>query len=399
MKRVCWHWRVPHWKDGNVLIGKNEHHPSPDTITQIKELRAEKNILETLVQGTAVETKNEVQLNLWQPTDPDFLLDDWKALSPLHVNPSTKMEYRRKRKRTERATRTQQDRDIRSRPAGQRILWEFFHEAFWNAHAKGQPTFYSVWNEERTRRRFWSAWLGMKRGMNDFNLTTLRRVFALKFSQPTSFPPSVALDIFETFRARHVLDFCHGFGGRLLGFLASTCGESYVGIDPNPLLQPMCESMMKWAVQNESKTKKTVQLIQGRAEDKESYDSIADKQWRADLILTSPPYFDTEMYNDADPEQSSSKYTTLERWQNEFLFPSLHLAVTRCLRKPGGHLLINFKQMKQWKINVANNMCRYIEQELGLERLSDYHLRLGRRVGRHHTNKINQEIIFTFKLK
>lgn len=77
MEQICWWWR-----EGGGIIGKNAHHPSFHTIAQIKELRKqEETALETLIKGTSVETPNEVKINLWQSTDSDFLLADWKALS------------------------------------------------------------------------------------------------------------------------------------------------------------------------------------------------------------------------------------------------------------------------------------------------------------------------------
>ena len=122
--------------------------------------------------------------------------------------------------------------------------------------------------------------------------------------------PTAAKAIYNFFQPRLALDFCAGWGGRLLGALASQ--TKYVGIDPNTLSvqgnQKMLDMVRKVTRQNYDAT-----LIQGCAED-----LLGKNTWRPDLIFTSPPYFDVEKYSD-EPTQSYLRYPTVDSWYEQFL--------------------------------------------------------------------------------
>lgn len=78
-----------------------------------------------------------------------------------------------------------------------------------------------------------------------------------------------------------IVDYSAGFGGRLLG--AMSCNRKYIGIDP--LTAPELEKMIKFFDFKDCK------LIHGGSE---NYCNISNC---ADLIWSSPPFFQTEIYS------------------------------------------------------------------------------------------------------
>jgi tRNA1(Val) A37 N6-methylase TrmN6 len=149
----------------------------------------------------------------------------------------------------------------------------------------------------------------------------------------SNFRPTAAKAIYGRFvdHEASVLDFSAGFGGRLLGALAS--GRSYVGIEPDQ--------------RNITGMRKTVdilraldlldhrpRLLRGCAEDVMPQLPSASFS----LVFSSPPYFSRERYTD-HATQSYVRFETFEAWTNGFL----RIAIRESARvlKARGRLLLN----------------------------------------------------------
>jgi hypothetical protein len=142
---------------------------------------------------------------------------------------------------------------------------------------------------------------------------------------PGEFPVDLARSLIDEFcpPGGRVLDPCHGWGGRMLGFLLSKAG-TYHGFDTDPLtvngVQAMFDDLHSYA-----DGKRAASLVCHPFED-------AKLKQDYDFALTSPPYFDTEKYG--GPESSWRRYKTFETWVDGFYRPLLTKAA-RAL-KPGG---------------------------------------------------------------
>jgi hypothetical protein len=133
---------------------------------------------------------------------------------------------------------------------------------------------------------------------------------------PFNFRPGFALLLLRRFGfdGATVLDTSAGYGGRLIGFFASSC-STYIGIDPATetmrgnarLVEELCP-----------KTKR-VELIKQPAEDVDASALPA-----CDVAITSPPYFSKERYSDEET-QSWKRYPKSEEWREGFLVPMLAL--------------------------------------------------------------------------
>lgn len=146
----------------------------------------------------------------------------------------------------------------------------------------------------------------------------------------SNFRPGFALSLYREFAGpgSTVLDTSTGYGGRLVGFLASDAA-TYIGIDPSTLTHAGNVRMV-----DELGAHKHVELINEPAEDVDAA-LLAE---RCDFAFTSPPYFVKEHYAD-EPTQSFVRYGDATTWRDRFLLPMLEL--THTALRAGCHALIN----------------------------------------------------------
>lgn len=186
--------------------------------------------------------------------------------------------------------------------------------------------------------------------------------------QPCSnFRPGVALHYYRRYckSGAAVLDTSTGYGGRLVGFLASGLAGRYVGIDPN---RETHVGNMRLAA--DLGFAKAVELHCLPAEDVD----VKVLRNRCDFALTSPPYFNKERYSD-DPTQSWVRYPTADEWQEGFLRPTLQLQFAALKR--GAISVINIDDVKIR--NVVHRLTEWtktLAADAGFELIDEERLRL-----------------------
>tara|TARA_B110000046_G_scaffold71239_1_gene79159 strand:+ start:807 stop:1916 length:1110 start_codon:yes stop_codon:yes gene_type:complete len=119
-----------------------------------------------------------------------------------------------------------------------------------------------------------------------------------------------------------VYDYSMGYGGRLLGTLASNMRYNYVGIDPNTETFEYLNylnSLIKSSIGS------TGELHCSTSEEYEPED--------IDLAFSSPPYFNLEKYSDEDT-QCMVRYKTLDEWFDGYVTPSIQ-QIHRGLNREG----------------------------------------------------------------
>jgi hypothetical protein len=168
-----------------------------------------------------------------------------------------------------------------------------------------------------------------------------------------NFRPGFALFIYRKYLKTPgvILDTSHGYGGRLVGFMASR-HLRYVGIDPNQQTSEACQKMV-----DDLGFGSRVNLIRKPAEDVK-----AKEVGKVDLCFTSPPYWCKEHYCN-DPTQSWVRYPGEDDWVRGFLIPTLRLQFA-CLR-PGGYAIMNIADVKV-KDYLAPLVKRAVESALSV---------------------------------
>jgi 16S rRNA G966 N2-methylase RsmD len=127
--------------------------------------------------------------------------------------------------------------------------------------------------------------------------------------------PQMAKMVVTNLGATRVLDPCAGWGGRMLGSVAA--GAEYVAFEPNTETYESLLKLIKFLGIEDK-----VRIIKDSALEMDKYD-IGE----FDLILTSPPYFDLEVYSHEDT-QSIKGCDTYSMWVNNFLKPLIELSIS-----------------------------------------------------------------------
>jgi DNA modification methylase len=132
----------------------------------------------------------------------------------------------------------------------------------------------------------------------------------------------IAKAVLCRYPSKVMLDFTMGWGGRLVAACAMNLQE-YIGIDLNTNLKPLYEKMKK-TLNSLSDTKMSLHFKDAATFDYSKLDY--------DLVLTSPPYYNVEIYNKND-------VMTEQEWKDKFYIP----AFTNTFKhlKKGGHYCLN----------------------------------------------------------
>lgn len=160
----------------------------------------------------------------------------------------------------------------------------------------------------------------------------------MQFGYVGYFRPMIAKYIFSTYSRRgRVVDFCAGWGGRLIGALATPAVVSYVGIDSNTKMAASYTCIQKIA--RKGGVSKSVRILHQPAESV-NFSTVG----KYDCVFTSPPYFGIEKYNKMPDYQSH------EDWIQRFLFTTLKSICSSI--DSDGYVCINIRQEKTEKAMV-----------------------------------------------
>jgi 16S rRNA G966 N2-methylase RsmD len=166
-----------------------------------------------------------------------------------------------------------------------------------------------------------------------------KEVYNICISAINIFRPLMAMELYTRFKPTSVLDFTCGWGGRLIG--ASVLNiANYIGIDSNKNLMEPYQKMTEFLKSQGTKTN-----IQLYFEDALNIDYSTLKY---DMVFTSPPYYNLEMYSH-QPEVSNGekekkkKKNSFKIQMNENFYKPLFQKTYEHL-EPGGIYALNINQ-------------------------------------------------------
>ena len=178
----------------------------------------------------------------------------------------------------------------------------------------------------------------------------IREIIWKKKYEATNFKVSLATGIYIYFNAKRILDISAGWGDRLIAAIGHQA-ERYLAFDPNERLRV-----------GHSKIQETFQADPKRYTVRYQPFETADiGNEKFDLIFTSPPYFDLEVYDtnvSTATNQSISQYNGFEKWLVSFLFRSLlnawkHLEV-------GGNMVIHISDFDSGRKTIVEPMVMFV---------------------------------------
>ena len=195
----------------------------------------------------------------------------------------------------------------------------------------------------------------------------------------TKYRAKVAKTIVRYFAAQRVLDPCAGWGGRMLGAIAA--GAAYVGCDPDPRTAAGLRNILAdLSIPATFATRATV--IEKPCE-KALVENLHTMEL-FDMILTSPPYFNLELYTAG--EQSTVMHPTWDSWVAGWLKPVILGCLARL--KEGGVSCWSVKDFRTDKAYGLVAAVTAIHKEAGFTLIKTIKMQ---GVGRMGINRINDE--------
>ena len=138
----------------------------------------------------------------------------------------------------------------------------------------------------------------------------------------TVYSPIMTKTIIQTLDCKTVFDPCIGWGGRMLGSVCNSYEEikyKYTGCEPNVKTYQKLKELESFILETDKNVKKDdIEIINEPVESVISSPEFENRVF--DCCLTSPPYFDLEIYSDED-SQSINTFSTYESWLDNFIEP------------------------------------------------------------------------------
>ena len=187
------------------------------------------------------------------------------------------------------------------------------------------------------------------------------------YKMATTYMPEYAKSIYEYFAPEIVLDPCAGWGDRMMAASTVSTIQQYIGFDPNEQLRAGYIEIMNLSgaqhIGDNPLAFSNQYLIHSIPFEHNQLESNS-----VDLVFTSPPFFDYEIYNSTNPQYSN--------WIDEFYIP-LFRESCRCV-KPNKYVVMYIENtccgnIDKFLTTQVETVCDLTLQfKIGCERITDY---------------------------
>lgn len=229
--------------------------------------------------------------------------------------------------------------DARSKP-GHKIL-DSYMTHFWNVtNHKGVSVRNCMTQEQLEKALFQNIMMHSTPYPSE-----IRRMLIMTsgLSNVTKYRTVTAKAIVQHFGAKRVFDPCVGWGGRMLGTLSAGEDTYYTGCEPDTnTSDALMQILNDTAIPSEATDRAVIWN-----EPVEKVLPLLTETF--DMILTSPPYFNLELYTTG--EQSTVQYKTWDEWRTKWLKPVI-LGCLLLLKEDGVSCwsVKNFRSDKQYPL-------------------------------------------------
>ena len=214
---------------------------------------------------------------------------------------------------------------------GNPFLYHFQFKNLLNCRREKGKTIYDIWNDPEEQKKL----IENTRKRNRGGRTAAGNVyecFRINLGSIVMFKSTTAKYLYRKYGASHVLDPTAGWGGRMLG--AWALDIDYTGIDTNTELKPAYDGMIDFLNKEQEFDRELFETQTSQL--KMIFKSCLDVDFSEipyDMVLTSPPYINLELYEHMEPWQSD------EAFYKDFFLPLFE----KCLKhiKIGGNVCFN----------------------------------------------------------
>jgi len=181
----------------------------------------------------------------------------------------------------------------------------------------------------------------------NLDIKSIRDVMFESVKFCNNFRVSVAVKLFEIFRAKIILDPSAGWGDRLLAAIGHGA-DVYVGVDPNDDMHPCYQKMITSLV--DIKKQQDFIMI------KDGFETAIIPKYDYDLVFTSPPFFDLEEYSTSSKD-SHNAHPTVDDWFNNFLLVLIKKSYENLTY--GGHFVLYIAESTN--TNYIDRMVKFTD--------------------------------------
>ena len=250
---------------------------------------------------------------------------------------------------------------------GNPTLYYYQFRVLLNCRREGKKLLKEVFDDKEEIKKLWDETIKRNRRDKDplCSATDVYECFRINRGAIVLFKSSTAKYIYKLFGATSVLDPTAGWGGRMLG--AAALGIKYFGCDTNTNLRPGYNAMIK------DLDIKNCSMYWGSCL---NYDF---SKLDYDIVLTSPPYINMEIY------EGSSLYENNDKFYKEFLIPLMD----KCFKhlKSGGAMCFNISP-RMFKDLMTYDVCWGDKQP-------HHKIDLRQQLGKNHVTK-SQDFIYVW---
>ena len=257
-----------------------------------------------------------------------------------------------------------------------------FHPHIWESQAYKMKSPMQAYSNDKDLKKAIKLAIEMNFSLKPNSvLNMLRKVNGTQVC--SNFRPAVAKTIYQRYyRGKGaVLDPSMGYGGRLLGFIASGIPAQYVGVDPS---KKTCDGNERLSSFFGGNTK----LINAPFEDVD-----LSQYPRFSFAFTSPPYFTKELYSDEET-QSYKRYPEYHNWLKYFWEATI--AKVYSVLERGSYFVINIQD-----VTIGSRRYPLVADTIGLAEYHGYTLveRLSMRFSSFGKNlkKVKAESVLVFR--
>lgn len=193
-------------------------------------------------------------------------------------------------------------------------LCEHFNHNFYDIENANGISFKKLWTSNNLEKILrWN-----RKSHSTPYMSELKRgiYFCCGLPKSTMYRPQMMKLACIKYAPKVVLDPCAGWGGRMIGAVSS--GARYIAFEPNTTTY---QNLHRLAVFLQIQDKVTLICDDARNMHKHDFENV-------DMILTSPPYFDLEVYAHEDT-QSIKNTNTYQDWSNNFLHTIIVSSISR----------------------------------------------------------------------
>ena len=196
---------------------------------------------------------------------------------------------------------------------GMKLCQHFFPNFFEISNIK-LNSFEKCWQNEELMNKV-REW-GLK-SMSKLWMSWIRRAVYLAGGLPNSsfYRPHFAKQIIETYKPNfegNLFDPCAGWGGRMLGTVAA--GWNYTACEPNKDTYNNLQKLIAFLDIDDRVDIRNCPVEEHKYKDE------------ADIVLTSPPYFNLEVY-DSNISQSYYRFFEYNAWKEHWFIPLLEESI------------------------------------------------------------------------